>query len=72
MPGKPYPEPPEPDVFTVAERIDTALKLGDAQMAAALDEYGAKHDADNLRVRFLSRRRGYEVTVYLDAATLSQ
>ena len=70
MSGNPYPVPPEPTVMGVALAVIGALES--VGLREALDAYLTPGEAgDNVRCRFLSRKRAYEVVVYLDAAKLS-
>lgn len=70
MATTPYPTGNEPDLFTVMQMVVNAVRTN-AALDAALDGY-LRHDADNVRARFLSRRRAYEVTVLLDARAFTQ
>lgn len=68
----PYPVPPEPSLMTTIGRVLIAVRR-DGALDAALDTYVARHHgADNVRARFLSQRRAYEVTLILDAEPLHE
>lgn len=57
---------PPRSIIDVAEEVVAQLRQ-DARMDAALDAYAPGHE--NVHVRWLSKLRGYEITVRLDAAT---
>lgn len=58
--------PPRP-ILAVAEEVIEQIRLNE-RMDAALDAYAPGHE--NVHVRWLSKLRGYEVTLRFDAATL--
>lgn len=57
---------PPRSILDVAEEVLTQVRLDD-RMDAALDAYAPGHE--NVHVRWLSKLRGYEVTLRFDAAT---
>lgn len=64
-------EHPPISVLDVAEQVVAQVRLSD-RLSGALDNYAPGDPyASNVRVRWLSRRRGYEVVLYLDADTLT-
>lgn len=58
---------PSRSILAVAEEILEQVRQNE-RMSDALDAYPA--DRENVHVRWLSRVRGYEVTLRFDAATL--
>ena len=58
---------PPRSIIDVANEIVAQIRK-DERMDAAIDAYAPGHE--NVHVRWLSRLRGYEVTIRLDAATL--
>jgi hypothetical protein len=65
----PYPISPEPPLIAVADAVVKAVRANHA-LNSALDGYLRHPQSDNVRARFLTKRRAYEVTVLLDAAAL--
>ncbi len=62
---------PPRSILAVADEVIEQVRL-DERMSDALDAYGATLEPrpDNVNVRWLSRKRGYEVTLRFDAAIL--
>jgi hypothetical protein len=60
---------PPRSILAVAEEIVAQIREND-RMSDALDAYPA--DRENVHVRWLSKLRGYEVTLRFDAATLDK
>lgn len=67
MKPPPYPVPPEPPLLSVAELVCEVVR-GHPVLDEAMEGYLRHPQSDNVRARFLSQRRAYEVTVLLDAA----
>lgn len=57
---------PPRSIVEVAEEVLAQVRIND-RMSDALDAYPA--DRENVHVRWLSRLRGYEVTLRFDAET---
>jgi hypothetical protein len=60
--------PPRP-ILAVAEEVIAQIRK-DSRMDAAIDAYAPGHE--NVHVRWLSKLRGYEITIRFDAETLDR